>query len=134
GALRAGLRLPHHRASWLFPSPPGGQASTSPDQQRGLLRERRFHAHDPPQLAFRRSGCQWDGQLPWQVLLRHLLPPPRLPAAPPRAGEDLLHPLPALLASQLEDAAGGHGGSQLQLYPALSPAHTCESAAPAACG
>ncbi|XP_070215197.1 aldehyde dehydrogenase family 3 member B1 isoform X2 [Bos mutus] len=55
------------------------------------------------------------------VLLRHLLPPPRLPAAPPRAGEDLRHPLPAPHSAQPEGAADGHGDPQLQLHPAVSP-------------
>nr|XP_036858376.1 aldehyde dehydrogenase family 3 member B1 isoform X3 [Manis javanica] len=99
----------------------GGQASAGLDQQRGLLWERWLHAHDPRQPAFRRSGCQRDGQLPWQVLLRYLLPPPRLCAAPARDGKDLCYPLPTLLTSQTKDAAGGHEDPQLLLHPALSP-------------
>ncbi|XP_058161071.1 aldehyde dehydrogenase family 3 member B1 isoform X2 [Dasypus novemcinctus] len=98
---------------------PGGEAGAGLHQQRGLLRERRLHAHDLGLAALRRSGCQRDGEVPRQVLLRHLLPPPRLPAAAPGDGEGLRAPLPTLLATQPEAAADGHGGPQL--HPALRP-------------
>ncbi|XP_037597458.1 aldehyde dehydrogenase family 3 member B1 isoform X4 [Cebus imitator] len=99
----------------------GGQADTGPDQQRGLLRERRLHAHNPGQPAFRRSGCQRDRPVPRQVLLRHLLPPSCLPPAQPGDGEAQRHPLPAPLTAPPEEAGGGHGGPRLQLHAALSP-------------
>ena len=39
---------------------------------------------------------KWDGKVPRQVLLRHLLPPPRLPALPLGPGDAEEHPLPTL--------------------------------------
>ena len=39
---------------------------------------------------------KWDGKIPWQVLFRHLLPPPCLPALPPGPGDAEQHPLPTL--------------------------------------
>nr|XP_051687050.1 aldehyde dehydrogenase family 3 member B1 isoform X1 [Oryctolagus cuniculus]XP_051687052.1 aldehyde dehydrogenase family 3 member B1 isoform X1 [Oryctolagus cuniculus]XP_051687053.1 aldehyde dehydrogenase family 3 member B1 isoform X1 [Oryctolagus cuniculus] len=106
----------------LLQQQPGGEAGAGADQQRGLLRQRRLHAHDLGQPALRRSGPQRHGQLPRQVLLRHLLAPPRLPAAQPGLGEAQRAPLPALLAGPPARAAAGHGRAQLRLRAALSPA------------
>ncbi|XP_006531907.1 aldehyde dehydrogenase family 3 member B3 isoform X3 [Mus musculus] len=47
----------------------GHQTGVGPDQQRGLLWERWLHVHDPVQPSFWRSGIEWDGQVPRQVLL-----------------------------------------------------------------
>lgn len=57
GTLRGPGRAPRSSLTSLTASSPqGGQAGPGPDQQRGLLWERRLHALDLGQPAFRRSG------------------------------------------------------------------------------
>lgn len=61
---------------------------------------------------------QRNGQLPQQVLLRRLLPPPRLPALPLGPGEAQGHPLLALFC--LQTAAAQLGLGQPALHPSVS--------------
>ncbi|XP_023566445.1 aldehyde dehydrogenase family 3 member B3 isoform X2 [Octodon degus] len=65
----------------------GSKPGAGPDQQRQLRRQRWLPVHDSAISAIRRSWEKWNGQVPWQVLLRHLLQPPCLSACSLGPGE-----------------------------------------------
>ncbi|PNI93385.1 ALDH3B2 isoform 8, partial [Pan troglodytes] len=65
---------------------------------------------------------QWDGPVPRQVHLRHLLPPPHLPARPLWPGEIKGDPLPTLYRLEPAAVTLGHGLPELQPPVSVPPA------------